>query len=395
MCGVRAGARLVTRLDRSSGARRSAPDGFSRLSAPSDCRRPGQGRAHRMAAQWIIDMQHALVRCLTDPLGDLQRSISKPHHGFRSSAAEEAQAAIVEADVLRVRAEVAALDAAALRKSLRRTQNVAASTLFDVRQRATMKVCFHAIVAEGAQRMAEHARAGKPQPVWPFGPASATPSRRNRQQEQVQHQRLQHQRLQQQEEHPVAAPGDSCGNGGCGGALGGAIGQVAPHDCACGKELVTTAAAASMTPTVVATPPSTETADRSIASGIEPCGSRPTPSDGGTPDGCSWQSRATATALELAEAEELHDAHINALVGMLNKAHGRLAHAMARLRASHYMRLSLQAMRAYAAERVAFRGRRMHTALTRTLSNRLLLRASLTAWRLYALRTSELKQQRR
>ena len=76
--------------------------------------------------------------------------------------------------------------------------------------------------------MAEHARAGKPQPVWPFGPASATPSRRNRQQEQVQHQRLQHQRLQQQEEHPVAAPGDSCGNGGCGGALGGAIGQVAP-----------------------------------------------------------------------------------------------------------------------------------------------------------------------
>ena len=88
-----------------------------------------------MAAQWIIDMQHALVTVYRSATCSVAfRSLI-----MASVIRSRGGTGCVEADVLRVRA-VAALDAAALRKSLRRTQNVAASTLFDVRQRATMKV---------------------------------------------------------------------------------------------------------------------------------------------------------------------------------------------------------------------------------------------------------------
>ena len=359
---------------------------------------------------WLSAVRRAIERCVVDRRSDIERVIqplSERWVARQPNLSHEATAALAEAEVLRVRAEVAALDAAAAEKRLRRTVAIAASTLFDVRQRATMRVCFAAISAAGAQHAAEQRKPSRP--VWPFGPASTSASRGGRRHQWQDH-------GPQAQQLAVTRPPEPACTGAEGGSSAAQSFRV-EHD-----------------ENLFATPPRTATLarpsfpehmrmattgmsgggasaagahyvveleTRSSSHALSPGGplSAATAVSGGPMTGntvgqVSWQARATASALELAEAEGLHDLRVEALVGTLNRSHTRLARTCARLRDRHALRLCLHALRAYAAWRCAARGRRARAVLSHGVCDRRLLRVLLTAWRLHAVRASELRSER-
>ena len=123
----------------------------------------------------IIDrVKDSITQCLS-----IVRARQELHEQLSASELEARENA-AEAAVLRTRAEVALLDAEVLRKSLKRAQSLAASQLYDVRQKALMQICFRAIKADGATQVAAAVKAAQPSPAWPFGPAAASANRRNR-----------------------------------------------------------------------------------------------------------------------------------------------------------------------------------------------------------------------
>jgi hypothetical protein len=93
-------------------------------------------------------------------------------------------------------------------------------------------------------------------------------------------------------------------------------------------------------------------------------------------------SVASSFALELAEAAERSDVQLQSLVSQLRSGRQKLARVVSTLRASHYLRLCLHALKAHAAVQVATRGSQRGVALTATLCRRHVVRAVFVSWRL-------------
>ena len=99
--------------------------------------------------------------------------------------------------------------------------------------------------------------------------------------------------------------------------------------------------------------------------------------------------------LDLVEAEERHDAQISSFMQALRASKSRMGKVLVRARQRHLLRHCLRALRAFAAEQLAWRGAKGGVLLAERVGGRLLLGATFVAWRLTASSAAEKREQTR
>ena len=304
-----------------------------------------------MHAAALSQLRDALERCVQASSGPIERCVRSTRAEAENCVRVVAKArAETEAKALHQQVEAGALEAESLRRKLQRTQALCANHLFDLRTRYTLQSCFHAL---------SDARQPRSQSLENF--AYGTPFR-------------------DAAESDVGVTPARAG-------LSVTIGDATPRSPRCGTS---TCGAAGSSSAAGALPPSGDWWDLPLEVNTRRASREPEFAAPASPR----STRSTTTSVfELVDAEERHDAQIASFVRALRNSKTKLASSVDHMRRRYLVRMCLHALRAHAAERVAWRGSRSRVLLTATLSTRHVARAVLIAWRLAAMRSAERRQQ--
>jgi hypothetical protein len=257
-----------------------------------------------------------------------------------------------------------------LRRRLRRTQTLCANQLFDVRTRCLLRVCFHALWAAravGDEDDAEDTLAWQSLP--PSRPGSSASGEAGG---------------EASGEAREWWAGEGEGDEGVGGlGLGEASGAATPISARTAGSPGSSRVGGLSSRSTVLSP-----SMRSVGSvRLSRYGERRLASSTAS---VAASRRSTGSALlELAEAEERHEAQIASFVGTIRQSKAKLVATVGRLRTRHTMRLCWHAIRAHAAEANAARGARHGVGVAARMSRRRTLRLLLMAWRLVARREAD------
>ena len=321
-----------------------------------------------------------------------------------------------EMDAMRVRAEADALDAEATRRQLRRMQVLCANSLYDVRQRSMMRLCFQALQRHAPAGRGHGAGSGSTMRGWPGGlaprrklpgeaswPSSVSSSLRN---------------------SPVrtaVSPTRVAGNRRVGRApaaaerlslpesIGGRLAHSLASDSHGGGNSdaltsTTTAASASLgmcgdygaTPSQAAAglgdectfgdpPGPAASTTGTTAAGTTTTIRRGLPSD----EEAFAAYAASRRAVAAYEAEEVHEEKIARLLSQLSSRRARVLTLTLRVRKHALLRQCVHAWRGVAAECIAWRGVRAGVMLAARAATRHVARAAFVAWKLIATRSIE------